>query len=56
MPRFLKEAIPWFVFLDTIDKHIRVLVRGGYVERRGSKRTGSYFVKRCILLDKDAPS
>lgn len=31
--------------VDTIDKHIRVLVGGGYVERRGSKRTGGYYIK-----------
>ena len=30
---------------DTIDKHIRALVKGGFIEHRGSKKTGGYFIK-----------
>ncbi len=30
---------------DTIDKHIRVLVKNGFIEHRGSKKTGGYYVK-----------
>ena len=29
--------------VDTIDKHIRVLVKNGFIERRGSKKTGGYY-------------
>lgn len=28
---------------DTIDKHIRVLVKNGFIEHRGSKKTGGYY-------------
>ena len=31
--------------IDTIDKHISVLLKGGAIERRGSKKTGGYYVK-----------
>ena len=30
---------------DTIDKHIRVLVKNGFIEHCGSKKTGGYYVK-----------
>ena len=30
---------------STIDKHIRVLLRLGLIERRGSKKTGGYYIK-----------
>ena len=30
--------------VDTIDKQVKVLVSRGLVERRGSKRTGGYYV------------
>ena len=29
---------------STIDKHIRVLFERGYIERRGGKKTGGYYV------------
>ena len=29
--------------IDTIDKHIRVLIQKKYIERRGSKKTGGYY-------------
>jgi len=29
----------------TIDKHINILLQLGLIERRGSKRTGGYYVK-----------
>ena len=29
--------------VDTIDKHIRVLVKNGFIEHRGSKKTGGYY-------------
>ena len=32
----------------TIDKHINILLQLGLIERRGSKRTGGYYVKWCI--------
>ena len=31
--------------IDTIDKHISVLLKIGVIERRGSKKTGGYYVK-----------
>ena len=31
---------------STIDKHIRVLLKTGAIERRGSKKTGGYYVKK----------
>ena len=31
--------------VDTIDKHISVLVNYSMIERRGSKKTGGYYVK-----------
>ena len=33
----------------TIDKHIRVLLKVGLIERRGSKKTGGYYP---VLTDK----
>ncbi len=30
---------------DTIDKHIRVLLKNNLIERRGGKKNGGYFVK-----------
>ncbi len=30
--------------IDTVDKHIRVLIQNNYIERRGSKKTGGYFI------------
>ena len=36
-----KTNIPF----STIDKHIRVLLKVGVIERRGSKKTGGYFIK-----------
>ena len=30
---------------STIDKHVRVLLKVGMIERRGSKKTGGYYVK-----------
>ena len=30
---------------STVDKQIRVLLSKGLIERRGSKKTGGYFVK-----------
>ncbi len=32
--------------IDTIDKHISVLLKIGAIERRGSKRTGGYYIKK----------
>ena len=32
--------------VDTIDKHISVLVNNNMIERRGSKKTGGYYVKK----------
>ena len=32
------------VSYSTIDKHIRVLLKRGVIERRGSKKTGGYYV------------
>ena len=29
--------------IDTVDKHIRVLIQKNYIERRGSKKTGGYY-------------
>ena len=29
---------------DTIDKHIRLLVKNGFIEHRGSKTIGGYYV------------
>ncbi|MBR5747453.1 MAG: hypothetical protein IKY01_01560 [Prevotella sp.] len=29
---------------DTIDKHIRILLKQGHIEHRGSKKTGGYYV------------
>lgn len=34
-----KTGIPF----STIDKHIRVLLKVGAIERRGSKKTGGYY-------------
>jgi len=34
-----KLSIPF----STIDKHIRVLLKGKHIERRGSKKTGGYY-------------
>ena len=34
-----KTSIPF----STIDKHIRVLLKVGVIERRGSKKTGGYY-------------
>lgn len=34
-----KLSIPF----STIDKHIRVLLKGKQIERRGSKKTGGYY-------------
>ena len=31
---------------DTMDKYIKFLTEKGWVERRGSKKTGGYFVKK----------
>jgi ATP-dependent DNA helicase RecG len=31
--------------IDTIDKHIRVLIKMNLIERRGSRKTGGYFLK-----------
>ena len=31
--------------IDTIDKHISVLQKSGVIVRRGSKKTGGYYVK-----------
>ncbi len=31
--------------IDTVDKHIKYLVDKGFIERRGSKKTGGYFAK-----------
>ena len=31
--------------IDTIDKHISVLQKSGIIVRRGSKKTGGYYVK-----------
>lgn len=36
-----KTGVPF----STIDKHIRVLLKNGKIERRGSKKTGGYYVK-----------
>lgn len=33
--------------VDTIDKHISVLVNYSMIERRGSKKTGGYYVKKA---------
>ena len=30
--------------IDTVDKHIRVLIQNNYIERRGSKKTGGYYI------------
>ena len=30
--------------IDTIDKHIRVLIKKNLIERRGSKKTGGYYI------------
>ena len=35
-----KLSIPF----SRIDKHIRVLLKGKHIERRGSKKTGGYYV------------
>ncbi len=35
-----KTSIPF----STIDKHIRVLLKVGVIERRGSKKTGGYYL------------
>lgn len=32
--------------IDTIDKHISVLLKIGVIERRGSKKTGGYYAKK----------
>ncbi len=32
--------------IDTMDKYIKLLVENGLIERRGSKKTGGYFVKK----------
>ena len=32
--------------VDTIDKHISVLVNNNMIERRGSKKTGGYYVRK----------
>ena len=37
-----KTGVPF----STIDKHIRVLLRKGAIERRGSKKTGGYYIKQ----------
>ncbi len=37
-----KTGVPF----STIDKHIRVLLKHGAIERRGSKKTGGYYVKK----------
>lgn len=37
-----KTGVPF----STIDKHIRVLLKNGVIERRGSKKTGGYYVKK----------
>ena len=37
-----KTGVPF----STIDKHIRVLLKNGKIERRGSKKTGGYYVKK----------
>ena len=29
----------------TVDRHIRVLLKKNLIERRGSKKTGGYFIK-----------
>ncbi len=29
----------------TVDKHIKVLLEMGHIERRGSKRTGGYYLR-----------
>ena len=31
--------------IDTLDKHIKILVTKSLIERKGSKKTGGYFVK-----------
>ena len=31
--------------VDTIDKHIKVLINKNLIERRGSKKTGGYYIK-----------
>ena len=36
-----KTGVPF----STIDKHIRVLLKKGVIERRGSKKTGGYYAK-----------
>jgi ATP-dependent DNA helicase RecG len=36
-----KTGVPF----STIDKHIRVLLKNGKIERRGSKKTGGYYIK-----------
>ena len=30
--------------IDTADKHIRVLIQYNFIERRGSKKTGGYYL------------
>ena len=34
------------ISFSTIDKHIRVLLKTGAIERRGSKKTGGYYIKK----------
>ena len=29
---------------STVDKHIRVLIKKNLIERRGSKKTGGYYI------------
>ena len=36
-----KTGVPF----STIDKHIRVLLKKGIIERRGSKKTGGYYTR-----------
>lgn len=31
--------------IDTVDKIIKFLIKNGYIERRGSRKTGGYFIK-----------
>jgi len=30
--------------IDTVDKHIRVLIKKNLIERRGSRKTGGYYL------------
>ena len=44
-------AISLGIPFDTIEKHIRVLLKNGEIEHRGSRKTGGYYI--CAGLGKD---